>query len=355
MKTTHLPRRSILTVSVLIVFSLSCQLISGTGIPNERLPAAVASPTPVQVQPLVETPTAEIAPDEPTATSLPEPNATQAKPGGSTELDSGPCKKESCFRQGSFLLDRPIGPDGRNTIVTAMRFGEFQPATKDAQIGVYFLNSKGTPVLAAADGKVIVAGDDRQRPYGPVKGMYGNLVILEHNLAGLSQPLYTLYGHLAKVLVEVDDEVTAMQQIGTVGSTGSATGSTLLFEVRLGENNPTQARNPELWLRNLEGEDGKALGALAGQIVDSDGKLVHIPNIVLEQLAGPGLPPIDQFYLQTYSATRLRGLGPWEESFAIGGLPAGDYQISFMWDNSVHQQLVSIKPGKLTLVTIKVE
>ena len=271
------------------------------------------------------------------------------------EMESRPCKKESCVRNGSFLLGRPIGPDGRNTIVTAMRFGEFQPATKDAQTGVYFLNSEGTPVLAVADGEVVVAGDDSQRPYGPVKGMYGNLVILEHSLPGSSEPLFTLYSHLSEVLVAVGDEVTTGQEIGLVGSTGSATGSILLFEVRLGENNPTQARNPELWLKPVRGEDGKRLGALAGQILDADGNFIHVANIVLEQLAGPGLPPIDQFYLQTYSATRLRGLSPWEESFAIGDLPAGDYQISFMLDNVLHQQVVSVKPGKLTLVTISVK
>jgi murein DD-endopeptidase MepM/ murein hydrolase activator NlpD len=257
-------------------------------------------------------------------------------------------------RDGSFLLARPIGPDGRDTIVTAKRFGEYHQATKDALTSVYFLNSTGTPVLAAADGEVTVAGDDSLMPYGPVKGMYGNLVILEHRLSGLTEPLYTLYGHLSQISVAVGDNVTAGQAIGLVGSSGSATGSTLLFEVRLGENNPTQARNPELWLKPLEGEDGKTLGALAGQIVDPDGDFIHVTNIVVEQLAGPGLPIVDQFYLQTYSATRLRGLSPWEESFAIGDLPAGDYQISFMQD-VIRQQIVTVKPGKLTLVTIVVE
>jgi murein DD-endopeptidase MepM/ murein hydrolase activator NlpD len=258
-------------------------------------------------------------------------------------------------RGGSFLLERPIGPDGRDTIVTASRFGEYQKASDDAQIGVYFLNSEGTPVLAVADGEVIVAGDDSQMPYGPVKGMYGNLVILEHNLAGLSEPLFTLYGHLSQVSVEEGDAVSAGDVIGLVGSTGSATGSILVFEVRLGENNPTQARNPELWLKPLEGDDGKAHGAIAGQIVDAAGDFIHVPNIVLEQLAGAGLPVVDQFYLQTYSATRLRGLDPWEESFAIGDLLAGDYQISFLLDGILHQQVVSVKPGRLTLVTITVE
>jgi len=287
----------------------------------------------------------------------PEPSATQvqpAQPEESAGIDSEPCEDEACIREGSFLLERPIGPDGRDTIVYTSRFGQYQPATKDAQTGVYFLNSTGTPVLAAADGQVVVAGDDSQTPYGPELGMYGNLVILEHSFPELAQPLYTLYGHLSQVSVAVGDAVTSGQSIGLVGSTGSATGSTLLFEVRLGENNPQQVRNPELWLKPLRGEDDKALGAIAGRILDADGDFLHITHIVVEQLAGPGLPVIDQFYLETYSATRLRGLDPWEESFAIGDLPAGDYQISFMLD-TIHQQVVTVKPGKLTLVTIEVE
>lgn len=353
MKTLSL-RRGLLAVCILVALSLSCQFVGGGQQPIDLLPTPVVSAAPTEM-PLEETPPGEVSPVEPAPTNPPEPAATQVEPAPPAEMESGPCKKQSCVREGSFLLERPIGPDGRNTIVTAIRFGEFQPATKDAQTGVYFLNSEGTPVLAAADGEVVVAGDDNQRPYGPRKGMYGKLVILEHNLPGLSEPLYTLYGHLSRLSVEVGDEVRAGQKIGLVGSTGSATGSTLLFEVRLGENNPTQARNPELWLKTLKGEDGKALGTLAGQIVDAGGNFIHITNIVLEQLAGPGLPPIDQFYLQTYSATRLRGLDPWEESFAIGDLPAGDYQISFMRDNSIQQQLVSVKPGKLTLVTIEIK
>ena len=184
-------------------------------------------------------------------------------------------------------------------------------------------------------------------------GMYGNLVILEHNLPELSKPLYTLYGHLSEVSVGEGDTVTVGQTIGLVGSSGSAGGSTLLFEVRLGKNNPNQVRNPELWLKPLKGD--KDLGAIAGRILDPNGEFLHITHIVVEQLAGPGMPAVDQFYLQTYSATRLRGLSPWEESFAISDLPAGDYQISFMLEDIIRQQVVTVRPGKLTLATITVD
>jgi len=346
--------RIILFICLLLALSLSCQVFGTEQPVLETPPAPDTSPLPT-VAPPVEAPPGEAGPEEPSPTIPPESAATQVQPEQPAKIDSGACKKDACIRRGSFLLERPIGPDGRNTIVAASRFGEYQQATKDAQTGVYFLNSTGTPVLAAADGKVVVAGDDSVTPYGPMLGMYGNLVILEHSLPELTKPLYTLYGHLSEVSVGEGDPVTVGQTIGLVGSSGGAGGSTLLFEVRLGKNNPDQVRNPELWLKPLKGDKDKELGAIAGRILDADGEYLHITHIVVEQLAGPGMPAIDRFYLQTYSATRLRGLSPWEESFAIGDLPAGDYQISFMLEDIIRQQVVTVRPGKLTLATITVE
>jgi hypothetical protein len=45
------------------------------------------------------------------------------------------------------------------------------------------------------------------------------------------------------------------------------------------------------------------------------------------------------------------GRDPWQENFAIGDLPLGEYQIS-VWLGQIHQKLVEIESGKLTLVTI---
>lgn len=86
----------------------------------------------------------------------------------------------------------------------------------------------GTPVQAAASGKVAVAG--RQRGYG-------NVVYVDHG-AGLS----TRYGHLSQINVATGQTVTRGQTIGLVGSTGRSTGPHLHYEVRI-NNQPVNPRN----------------------------------------------------------------------------------------------------------------
>jgi len=84
--------------------------------------------------------------------------------------------------------------------------------------GVDLAAARGTPVMAALPGiaTVIVS----------VTG-YGLHVIVDHG-GGLS----SLYGHLDTVLVVSGDHVAAGEVIGTVGSTGNATGPHLHFEIR---------------------------------------------------------------------------------------------------------------------------
>jgi murein DD-endopeptidase MepM/ murein hydrolase activator NlpD len=234
------------------------------------------------------------------------------------------------------------------------RFETSDHGKRDPHHGVEFLNSQGTPVLAAAGGEVVVAGDDLQTTYGYFPNMYGNLVVLQHDFPGVDEPVFTLYGHLYSLNVEVGDQVKAGDEIGKVGRTGSATGSHLHFEVRYGENTYAAARNPELWMQPLPDEDEQLMGTLAGRILDAQGDLLVFDNIVLELLAGPGAPPTETYYLNTYSENKMAGLQPWEESFGIGDLPPGEYQISF-FKNGMQQRTVQVEPGKLTLVTFQLE
>lgn len=111
-------------------------------------------------------------------------------------------------------------------IVTS-RFGNRRGRHHD---GIDISAKRGTPVLAAKDGKVVYAG----RLSG-----YGNLIILKHK-----KNLFTAYAHSDSNKVSKGDRVKQGNIIATVGRTGRASGPHLHFEVR----NKTNARNPLFFL-----------------------------------------------------------------------------------------------------------
>lgn len=90
--------------------------------------------------------------------------------------------------------------------------------------GLDLARGTGSPILATADGVVVIAGVSDVG--------YGNHVILAHAGGFLS-----LYGHLQSMLVKPGDTVHQGQLIGLMGSTGNSTGSHVHFEVRF-NNHP---------------------------------------------------------------------------------------------------------------------
>lgn len=92
--------------------------------------------------------------------------------------------------------------------------------------GVDLGAQKGTPILAAAAGTVIIARS------GGWNGGYGSYVVIAHG-----NGTQTLYGHMSRVAAHTGDDVVSGQTIGYVGSTGESTGPHLHFEVR-GAKNP---------------------------------------------------------------------------------------------------------------------
>lgn len=85
---------------------------------------------------------------------------------------------------------------------------------------------RGAPVMAAADGTVIIARS------GGYNGGYGSYVVIQH-----SNGTQTLYGHLQNVFVSSGQVVTQGQLVGTMGNSGRSSGPHLHFEVR-GAKNP---------------------------------------------------------------------------------------------------------------------
>lgn len=90
--------------------------------------------------------------------------------------------------------------------------------TKTKNNGIDIRAAYGDNVNAVAPGKVVYA----DRFMG-----YGNMVLIDH-LDGY----YSLYGHLAEILVETGVDVTVGRIIGRIGESGSLSGPLLHFELR---------------------------------------------------------------------------------------------------------------------------
>lgn len=84
--------------------------------------------------------------------------------------------------------------------------------------GTDFAGSRGTPILAGADGVVTYAG----RMSG-----YGNVIEIRHSFG-----FTTRYGHLSRIRVSEGERVSRGDLIGDMGNTGRSTGTHLHYEVR---------------------------------------------------------------------------------------------------------------------------
>lgn len=96
----------------------------------------------------------------------------------------------------------------------------YRPRRRRVHYGIDIKVEIGDTIRAAFDGKVRVRAFNRRG--------YGNYVVIRHE-----NGLETLYGHLTRALVDVNDMVHAGDPIGLGGSTGRSTGSHLHFETRL--------------------------------------------------------------------------------------------------------------------------
>ncbi|MCX6065753.1 MAG: M23 family metallopeptidase, partial [Chloroflexi bacterium] len=180
-----------------------------------------------------------------------------------------------------------------------------------------------------------------------VTGYYGNVVVIEHHFPGFPQTFYTLYAHQFKINVTAGQMVKAGEQIGQVGATGTAIGSHLHFELRVTHDDYKSSRNPELWLAPLPDT-----GMLAGRIVDGQGAPLK-GAVNFQRIVGGVLDATSVASAETYAneSQPVNGDDTWHENFAVGGLAAGDYRLTLLYNGLVYEQVIKIEPGKLTLVT----
>ena len=96
----------------------------------------------------------------------------------------------------------------------------FGPRGNRFHAGIDVVAPLGTPVAAAAPGRVVYAAF--------AGGGWGNLVVVRH-----SDGVRSLYAHLSKIYVDRGETLVTGTRLGLVGATGDATGPHLHFEVRL--------------------------------------------------------------------------------------------------------------------------
>jgi len=120
---------------------------------------------------------------------------------------------------GDVTIIWPLAGRGRGSVTSG--FGtRTHPTrrTEEFHKGIDIDGAREERVLAAAAGEIVFAG----RMTG-----YGTVVMIDHG-----DRLITLYAHLSRAAVRLEDRVAQAQAIGYVGSTGNATGTHLHFEIR---------------------------------------------------------------------------------------------------------------------------
>ena len=99
------------------------------------------------------------------------------------------------------------------------RFGSNDSVRSHTHKGLDIAAPKGTPIKAAAAGKVTYSGN--------ASDGYGNYVVISHG-----NGVQTVYAHCSKLLVKKGQQVSQGELIAKVGSTGNSTGNHLHLEVR---------------------------------------------------------------------------------------------------------------------------
>lgn len=121
--------------------------------------------------------------------------------------------------------------------------------------GLDFRGPTGTPILAAAPGRVTFVG---------TKSGYGQVIEVDHG-----QSIMTRYAHLSGYTTQVGQQVAAGEQIGKMGSTGRSTGSHLHFEVRLNgvAVNPRRFLEAKADVLDVKADARQRVGAVAGRAI----------------------------------------------------------------------------------------
>jgi murein DD-endopeptidase MepM/ murein hydrolase activator NlpD len=107
--------------------------------------------------------------------------------------------------------------DGRLTSDFGVRGNPISGEGSEFHPGLDLAGNQGDPIHTTANGTV---------SYANIRGGYGNCVVIKHGYG-----YETLYGHMSRINVKVEQKVKAGDVIGFVGSTGRSTAPHVHYEV----------------------------------------------------------------------------------------------------------------------------
>lgn len=226
------------------------------------------------------------------------------------------------------------------SILSTYPYGGRWPGGSWVHRGVDIDARTGDPVVAVAPGVVMEAGGDLVKINGRLSDAYGIHVFMRLDQTFDGWPIYILYAHFSEVSVEAGQHVAGGELLGLAGVTGFTTGPHVHLEVRIGENEPTHTRNPELWLNPRDGS-----GTLAGRLVVPQGEYIHERTIGLYD----GNRRIRQ--TRTYASAVVNPDEGWGENFVFWEVPPGRYTVRAALGTETHLGSANIVAGRTTLVT----
>ena len=196
-----------------------------------RLTSAAPPPRPVPYTSLPSNPPVATAPGLAPPASTPSATASSAAP--STLGQATPYRPTAPAPEPTTPGDAEVAAAGKGLFLwpskgdVIQRFGPLTGGQRND--GVDISGAPGDPVVAAAAGEVVYAGNS-------VPG-FGNLVLIRHDGGWV-----TAYAHLKSLDVKMRQTVTQGQEIGMVGQTGGVAQPQLHFEVRYAPTPKDKAR-----------------------------------------------------------------------------------------------------------------
>jgi murein DD-endopeptidase MepM/ murein hydrolase activator NlpD len=248
-----------------------------------------------------------------------------------------------------FWFGKPLSGGGRLLYTDWLPYGYDAGGRYLIHNGLDSAEPAGSPILAAADGMIVVAGEDKTRLYGWRCDWYGNLVVIEVDQTWRDQPVYLVYGHVLNIEVEVGQRVVRGQQVAEVGVGGAATLPHLHFEVRVGTNEFASTRNPLLWL-----EPPSTRGLIAGRLVDPEGRPWQGVAVAAVGRSEGTETHTTWTYLDDPQHL-INGDEVLAENYVFGDLRPGEYELYVELQGQVYTLLVIVEPGELTVAEIVTE